>query len=270
MEYKINVKQLGKSFNLDISYGDTFKKSKNRTYASASPYSPTGRLISKKFCSDTGKEVKSEEITHSIYKVGKQEFRIPKSKLKEIREKLASSSNEITIKAILRKDNSNIPIFKIDGGKWVSPTKKGERDYLELKELCKDYLLIGEAVFKSNSMEVILSTINDRLILLKLASSDRMTKSPDLDGLQGIEINKEILEMEKKILERNIVDDYDFNKFIDKRNELEDELIEKIAIDGEEFPAIKDDSSSRDSKEVESEMERLKKLLEKSGEKGEA
>lgn len=264
MEYVIEIPQLRKQFNIDVSYGDTFKSAKNRSYASASPYSETGRLVQKKFCSDTGKEVDNSEVTHSIYKVGKQEFRIPKDRLKQIRDSIASGSTDIKVKAILKKDVV-LPIHRVSGAKYIEPAKKRARDFVELREYCKDFYLVGEAVFKSNSYEVVLTTYQEKVVLIMMASEDRMSKSPDLDGLQGIELDATILGMEKKLLEKNSTTEYNWTDFVDMRQEKEDELIEKIAIDGEEMPLIVDKPTPEATETAtESRLEELKKMLEES------
>ncbi|MBW3011310.1 hypothetical protein KY326_03765, partial [Candidatus Woesearchaeota archaeon] len=237
MEYGIYVPMLDKEFSVDVSYGDTYKSGRNRSFASASPFQEGAKLVQKKFCSATGKEVSNDMITHKLVKIGKEYIPIPKERLDTIADEISSKNNGIKIKTLLKKDDFTMPMDRIDGSKYTSPAKKRVRDYVELKELLKDYVMVGEATIKENSYEVALVLQEDRILVVKFASESRMASKPDLSAIEGIEISQDIIKMEKDILAKQVKSAHDFTEFEDKRIELVDELIEKIAL-GEELPEM--------------------------------
>lgn len=262
MEYKVNIPVLDKRFNVDVDYYDSYKSKKNRYFANASPYAKGGRLVQKKFCSVTGKEVQRDEVTHKLFKVGKEYIPIPKDRLKGIKDRLQAEGNEIEVKKVIKRENFELPYERIDSTKYVKPAKKSTKDYIELRELGKTHILIGEAIFKSNEYEVAMLTINDTLVIVKFATQDRMRQKPNLKDLKDISINPELIKLERELLDKNVVNNHDWSQFADKRQEEVDILIEKIAL-GEELPEMPETPEKESATSEEDELERLKKLLKK-------
>lgn len=261
MEMDVRIDCLGKSLSVDVSYNDTFKSARNRSYSNASPFADKATLVQKKFCSMTGKEVTNDMVTHKLVKIGKEYIVLPVEKLKEIQENIEASATEIKVKAVVKREGFELPYERVEGSKWLKPAKKRARDYIELRELCETHILIGEATFKSNSYEVaMVGDGDDGILLVKFASQDRMTEKPDLDGLQGMSINPELIKLERDLLDKNSAGGYDFAQFTDARQEQEDKLIEEAAF-GKVDLSAKPSEPAKAIVDDESELERLKKLL---------
>lgn len=255
----IDVPQLGKQYSVDVGHNNTYKSARNRTFASESPHQKGAKLVQKKYCSATGNEVQNSEVTNKLLKIGKEYISIPNEQLKEIQDNIAGSETEIKIKSVLKR--TELPYYRVEGAKWVKPTVR-TRDYVELRELCKDFTLIGEAVFRSNSYEVALATEDNQLIVVLFATESRMSQKPNLDNLQGIEVRQDILDMAKANLESEAVDNHDFSKFEDKRTQQVDELLEKVAL-GEPLPVVSKATTTVVAEDEDAELERLKAELER-------
>ncbi len=88
-----------------------------------------------------------------------------------------------------------------------------------------------------------------------------MSQKPNLDDLQGIEVNEAVIKVSREILEKSATN-HDFTKFEDSRTQQVDELIEKVAL-GEPLPTMATPTTTAVVEDDGSELERLKSLLEK-------
>lgn len=258
----IVMPMLDKSFTLDISYGDTIKSQRNRSFASASPCCEV-ELKQDKKCGGCGKIVAQNEVTKKILKIGKQKIVLPAEQLDNIEDSIAQSACDIQVKAVMKNDNFKLPVERVDGIKYTEPAKRRTRDYVELKELLKGHTLVAEAVFKSNSYEVVLTTQGDMIMVVKLATESRLNNKPSLDGINDITLNPELLKVESAILDKNAVESYDFSQFEDMRIKLVDDLIEKVAM-GEKLPEMKSVVKKSSLGEAD-ELAKMKALLEGTG-----
>lgn len=257
MEQVIELPHLNKSFSVEVT-GGTFKDATNRSFSNASPCCKK-ELKQDKKCSACGNTVANSEVTEKIIKIGKQTIILPADRLKGIQEDIESRATGINVKAVVKKAGFDIPMDRIDGGKYCSPANKRVKDFVELRELCKDFVLIAEATFKSNTYEVLVMTVNNNLVILKLAAESRMYKSPDLSGVEDIAVNPAVIEVEKQILGKVAVAEHDFTTFKDLRAEQVDSLIEAVALGGE-LPVFESKVEAA-VKQEEDELERLKALL---------
>jgi hypothetical protein len=267
MEMNIVLPMLDKSFALEIGYGDSVKSQRNRSLASASPCCEV-ELKQDKKCGGCGKIVATSEVAKKILKIGKTKIVLPAEQLDNIEDSISQSACDIQVKAVMKKGQFDLPVERIDGIKYTEPAKRRTRDYVELKELLKGHTMIAEAVFKSNSYEVVLTTQGDMIVVVKLATESRLNKKPSLEGIGDITLNPELLKVENAILDKNAVETYDFAQFEDARIKLVDDLIEKVAM-GEKLPDIKAVAKKSDVDEAD-ELAKMKALLEGTGTKATA
>jgi hypothetical protein len=188
---------------------------------------------------------------------------IANEQLANIKSEVAKMDTEkVQITTILKRDGFELPYQRVEGSKWIKPSKRRERDYIELRELCESHILIGKAVFKSNEYEVALVTVDGTLTAIKFATEDRMRDKPNLDGLQGIELSPELIKAERELLDAKAKDNHDFTAHLDSRAEKENELIEKIYF-GEDLPKVETVKATPESvaRDDTAELERIKKLM---------
>ena len=263
MERQIVVEPLQKEFTLDIK--DAFRQKRATSFASASPNSTSDnpiRLVQKKFDAESTmtadrnkwQEVDNASVTHKIVKIGKEEHLIPKDVLEKATE---FGSEKLKIHTFLKGDMPTDAKTRICGVMYGHAKAKREGDYVELAELLKGKHAVGTIAVRSNEFQVVLTADEQgKIVIFKLADESQLYDEPIVPNF---ELNKEIVELERSIVEKTAKDDFDFSEFRDSRVEKEENIIEDFVVNGalpEEAIAKVQETQEQD------ELARLKALAE--------
>lgn len=256
MEKKIYIAPLQKSFTIDLK--DANRQKRNKSYSNASPCCNVA-LKQEKKCGVCATVIQTSEVTQKIVKIGKEEYLIDADALKSVQDELASIENEITVTSFIKQKPSELE-DKYDGLVFALPAKKNEEQYAELAKILKGRCAIGTAIIRSNEYQVVLEVGNDDVIRMrKLVEPSQMydiNKELATKVVNSTPVNEQIIELENKIIDKNTIDDYDFEQFQDRRSEYEERIIEEYVLHGrkpETTPSI------RQEQQVD-ELERLKQL----------
>jgi hypothetical protein len=261
MERQIVVEPLQKEFTLDIK--DAFRQKRATSFASASPNSTLEkpiRLVQKKFDAESTmtddrnkwREVSESQVTHKIVKIGKEEHLIPKDVLEKATE---FGSDKLKIHTILRGDMPVEAKTRICGVMYGHAKAKREGEYTELAEILKGRYAVGTIALRSNEFQVVMTADADgKIQIFKLADESQMYDEPIVPLF---EVNKEIVELERQILDAKAVESFDFGEFRDSRVQTEEKIIEEFVMNGE-LPEIV--TQKMEENKQENELERLKAL----------
>ena len=110
----------------------------------------------------------------------------------------------------------------------------------------------------NNRFLVLLATVAIVLGGIVAVSTTPLDAIPDLSDVQGIEINQEIIGVEKDLMKQAVSEEFDFTQFEDKRCEEVDKLIERVAL-GEDLPEIEKKAETKEKK-ADADKERLERL----------
>ena len=256
MEKQILVEPLKKSFT--ISLKDANRQKRNRSYSNASDCCGV-KLCQKKYCSTCDKELKSGDCQRKIVKIGKSEHLIDANALTQVQEQL-EQMDELKVHTILDKLPKEAEDRR-DSLVYALPSEKKEAQYKELATILKHKIAVGNGVFRNNEFQVLLSVGDDGIIRIwKLVEeSQRYDFSPEAiaEKLQKVQLNEEIVALEKQIIDKNTIDGFDVTQFRDSRAEFEERVIEDFVLHGK-TPEIKPTIN----KEAQTnELERLKALM---------
>lgn len=253
MERTIQIDALQKSFNVGIK--DAIRQKRNRSFGNAT--NCCGAKVSqKKFCSVCDGDVTGQDFARKIVKIGKAEHLINAQALKQVKDTIAENDT-IRIHTIVRElpsgmsDRQDSYVFATEG--------KKAGDFAELRELFQDFYGIGTAGFRGNEFEIVITASSDgRVRIHKLVEQSQMYDRPEADTTG--QFNQDIVAMEKDILEKNAVNDYDFSQFRDTRAESEEKMIEDVVLHGKQ-PEVAETIAEVTQKSDADEMERLKALM---------
>lgn len=254
MNSRIRIEPIQKEFVVRTK--DANKQKRNRSFSNASPCHHA-KLKQEKRCSVCNEHISTTACQHKIVKIGKDEHIIPAEALKSVQDVLAQQET-ITITKVLDK----VPVEAeewYEGLVWVTPEEKKEQQYAELSQLFADKVGVGTAVFRNNEYQVILKMTNGVLSLRKLVEQSQKYDI-DKDNAQRIakqQVNQDILDLEKQILNKKTESDIDLSEFRDTRAEYEEKIIEEYVLNGEIPQTIT--TTTQDTKEQD-ELQRLKAL----------
>jgi hypothetical protein len=253
MERTIQIDALQKSFNIGIK--DAVKKGRTRSFGNATNCCGE-KVTQKKFCSVCDGDVTGTDFARKIVKIGKSEHLINAQALKQVKDSVAEN-DIIRVHTIVRKLPEGMS-DRQDSYVYVTPSKK-VGDFLELRELLNDFYAIGTAGFRGSEYEIVLTSGSDgRIRLHKLVEQSQMYDKPEAD-VSG-QVNEAIVSMEKDILEKNAVKDYDFSQFRDTRAEAEEKMIEDVVLHGKQ-PDVAETIAEVTQKSDDDELERLQALM---------
>jgi len=250
MEKEILIEPLQKRFRVSVK--DANKASRNRSYSNASNCCGT-KLSQEKKCSGCGEVLKSGDCQRKIVKIGKEEHLIEATALKQCQENF--DSGEIVLSSFMDKRPEGAE-DRFGGLVYASPSDKRDAEYDELRKVLKNKVAIGKGVFRNNEFQVIVEVGADNLIRIrKLVEETQRYDRPEVPP--SMNVNQEIVEVERQIVEKATVDDFDVTEFRDTRSAMEEKVIEDFVLNGT-VPEIK-----REVKQVQelSELERLKALV---------
>ena len=252
MEKEILVEPLQKRFKVVLK--DANRQKRNRSFPNASNCCGA-RLQQKKFCSVCGEEVDTAELTRKIVKIGKEEHLVEASALKQAITAL-EALDAIKLSTFMSSRPSGVEDY-FDALVFVLPAKKREQQYAELANILKGKVAFGSGVFRNNEFQIMVEVGDDgRIRVRKLVEESQRYDIPTVDI--SVELNNELVELERKIVEKNVVDSFDLSKFRDARAEIEEQVIEDVVLNGgvveNVVPQVKQAVE-------EDEIERLKKLL---------
>lgn len=254
MERRVYVEALQKAFSVKVK--DASKSKRNRSYSTASNCCGS-RVCMKKFCASCESEVNATECTRKIVKVGKQEHLINAQALKQITEQL-NENDEIRVHTFV-EGMPQEALDRFDAMAYVLPTKK-EGEYVELREVLRGKTAIGTVVVRGNEYEVLLTVgEDDRIRMRRLVEQSQLYDVPEV--MTTAEPNKQVVQIERQIIERKTVNGYDFTRFRDTRAETEERIIEDVVLHGKQ-PEVTEVAQETQRASAEEELERLKALME--------
>ncbi len=251
MEKEILVEPLQKRFKVSVK--DANKQSRNRSYSNASNCCGS-KLSQEKKCSGCGEKVASGECQRKIVKIGKEEHLIEASALKQCQETFAESG-EIVLSTFMDKRPEGSE-DRFGSLVYASPAEKRDAEYDELRKVLKNKVAIGKGVFRSNEFQVIVEVGADNLIRIrKLVEESQRYDAPEVPA--EMELNGEIVDLERAIIEKAVVDEHDVTEFRDTRSAMEEKVIEEFVLHGK-VPEIKQEVKQEQET---NELERLKALV---------
>lgn len=249
MERTWVMEPLQKRFQVDMRAASRDKR--NRSFSNASPCC-NKKLKQQMFCVECDKEVARGDCKHKLVKVGKEEHIIDGDTLKGI----MPEEGEIVFHSVMDELPTGMEDWfaKLD---FASPAKKHEADYAELAEILKGRYAIGKGVFRNNEFQVVATTGNDGIIRSRrLIDGDQRNEKPSLEDVP--EPNGQIVDVEKQILGKKAIKEFDLTDFKDSRIEQEEKVIEDFVLHGKKPELVVQEV--KQAKETD-ELERLKALM---------
>jgi len=244
------VEPLQKRFRVEVK--DANRQKRNRSFANASECCGA-RLKQEKFCSACNEKVAPYNCSRKIVKIGKEEHLIDAKALEQAQEAL-EGMEEMKLHAFLQGRPKGAE-DRFEALVYAFPAKKREGQYAELAAVLKGYVAVGEAVFRGNEFQVLVEVGDDGVLRVrKLVEEEQRYPMQQVDA---VAVNPEIVALERKLLERKTVGDYDLTAFRDTRAEVEEKVIEDFVLNGK-VPEVK--KEVRQAQEND-ELERLKALV---------
>lgn len=250
MEKEIFVEPLQKRFRIAVK--DANKLARNRSYSNASNCCGA-KLVQEKKCSTCNEIVKSNDCQRKIVMIGKEEHLIEASALKQCQESFADGGIVLHTFMDKRPEGSE---DRFGGLVYASPSEKRDAEYDELRQVLGNKVAIGKGVFRNNEFQVIVEVGDDNVIRIrKLVEETQRYDKPEVPA--NMQLNEEILEIEKQLIDKAVVDKFDVTTFRDTRSQMEEKVIEEFVLHGR-VPEIKQEV--KQEAEV-NELERLKALV---------
>lgn len=188
---------------------------------------------SKKYCKECGEE-KAWKAERKMFKFDGKEHIFDADKFDEM---IATIDNtDIEVKAILQNEppRANKLYNKLA---FATPAKKHEKEYAELKEVLKEYVLVVEFSERQNHHQGLLSVQDEQIMLRYLHDSDDLNE-PVVQIEE--EANGEVVELKRKILGKKATNEFDVMDFHSKRKEIEENFFDAI-ITGKEASIAKEE-----------------------------
>lgn len=250
MEKEILVEPLQKRFRVSVK--DANKLARNRSYSNASNCCGA-KLAQEKKCSTCNEQVKSNECQRKIVMIGKEEHLIEATALKQCQESF--SDGGIVLHTFMDKRPEGAE-DRFGSLVYASPSEKRDAEYDELRKVLGNRVAIGKGVFRNNEFQVIVEVGDDNMIRIrKLIEETQRYDKPEVPA--SMELNAEIVELEKQIVGKAVVDEFDVKSFRDTRSQMEEKVIEEFVLNGT-IPEVKQEvKQEKDTNE----LERLKALV---------
>jgi len=250
MEKEILVEPLQKRFRVAVK--DANKLARNRSYSNASNCCGT-KLTQEKKCSTCNELVQSNECQRKIVKIGKEEHLIEATALAQCQESFADGGIVLHTFMDKRPEGSE---DRFGGLVYASPSEKRDAEYDELRQVLGKKVAIGKGVFRNNEFQVLVEVGDDKVIRIrKLVEETQRYDVPEVPAT--MELNAEIVELEKELVGKAVVEEFDVKAFRDTRSEMEEKVIEEFVLHGR-VPEIKQEVKQEQEM---SELERLKALV---------
>ena len=258
MEYRITHKGLmgfeNMSFSIDIV--KLTKAAKNRSYPNLSNCHQEPVKI-KKYCSSCGEDVDTKDCTHKQFKLGKETYPVSADHLKAIKANL--DDDRIVIEQF--RDMHEIPeLWFTDVVFAAKQHKKYLQQYQEYAQILSQAgkVAVGQFIYRNRPYPIMIYPYQDRLVLRALHFFDEVDPLPAVDNAVATNETKIGLLL-KAVTINQIKEPFSIGKFINQREEAEQNLIEKL-LKGEPLPEIKKESMTMVDEE--DEIARLKELIE--------
>lgn len=253
MERDIVIEALGnKRFKVELK--DANRATMNRSYPNASDCCGV-KLKQEKFCSSCMKKVEGTPA-RKLVKLGKSEYLIDAAALDNAMEQL-EQMDAITVTAFVEE----IPAVedRYDALLYGLPAEKRGSEYRELVEILKGRTAIGKGVFRNNEFQVLLEVGNDGCIRIRKLVEESRRYDIAFDSVQialKSPVNEQVVELEKQIIGKKSVKEFDFSEFKDTRAKIEEQVIEDFVLHGK-VPQVTVVQEQKD----ENELARLQSLL---------
>lgn len=262
MERTIYVEPIAKRYTVEVK--DANKSGVNRSYRVASPCcSREGHPVLRKEemkCAECGKVVSTKECTHKIVSVGKEEFLVESALLKDVVDQM-EKHDEIVLKAFLDSEPEGTQ-DRYDALVYCFPNEKKAKEYKELAQTLKGKFAIGTGVFRGNEYQVVVTVGDDGLLRMRKMVEETRRYPLDVEAvtalLNKVEVSAQVIDLQRKVLDKKKAESYDVKVFRDRRGEMEEKIIEDIVVHGR-VPSFA--PRIVEEQKAESEVERLKALL---------
>jgi NAD kinase len=262
MERTIYVEPIMKRYAVELK--DANRERRNRSYSNASPCcSKEGHAVKLKQemkCAECESLVDRKTCTHKVVKIGKEEFLIEAAVLDGVLEQL-EQVEEITITAISDSEPEGAR-DRYDALVYGLPVEKKAKEYKELAETLKGKVAIGAGVFRGNEFQVVVTVGDDGLLRVRKLVEESQRYGVEAQALTAllskVEVSPQVVELQRKVLEKKKVDAFDVTVFRDRRGEMEEQVIEEVVVHGR-VPSFA--PRIVEEQKAESEVERLKALL---------
>lgn len=250
MERDVVIEPLQKRFRIAVK--DANRQRRNRSFANASDCCGV-KLRQEKFCSSCNGKVGYGECKRKLVKIGKEEHLVDAAALQQATDAL-EGMEDIKLDSFLSRRPTGAE-DRFDALIYAYPAKKHEAAYAELAAVLEGRTAVGTAVFRGNEFQVLVEVGDDgRVRVRKLVEEEQRY---ELQEIAKVAVNGQIVELERKILDKATVEDVDLSVFKDRRSEIEERIIEDVVLNGKAMPDVKKDVA----KEKESdELARLKAL----------
>lgn len=252
----IYVEPLQKRFTVDVK--DANKAKRNRSYASASDCCGS-RVKQERRCSTCNAEVPTK-TQRKIVKIGKDEHLIDASALQQAMNAL-DAIEEVKLHTFL-KDMPEGSEDRFDALVYGLPSEKRGREYAELVAMLDNRVAVGNAVFRNNEFQVLVTAADGVLKIRKLVEESQRN-DVDFESAQQVAAemrpSEELLAVENQILDKATTDSYDVTDFQDTRTQIEEQVVEEYVLNGK-LPETPKHVESVQKQQEQDEIERLKAL----------
>lgn len=262
MERNIYIEPLQKRFTVGIK--NTAKTLRNPSFLNASDCHGAP-LKEEKYCA----QCKAKEGTahtkgktqRKLAKVGGEIIPISAQILADVKAQY-DNAGDVRITAFL-KSSPKGTAERISDAKWCVPAEKQIGAYAELGRLLEGRVGVGTAVFNGNEYQVVLTKADNGLVMLQSLVDETMMYAMNAEEIkrevEQAKVPENIVDMEKKLLERKTVKEFDLTEHRDGRIAQIQEIIEQAVLTGE-VPKVVENKVA-EKQEVDEEA-RLAKLLE--------
>lgn len=245
-----------------VGVKDANRDKRNRSYSNASPCcSKTGhpvKLRQEMKCAECGNDVDRKTCTHKVVKIGKEEHLIGADLLDGVLDQL-EQVEEIRIHTIMEKEPEGAN-DRYDSLLYGTPAEKKAKDYKELVETLRGRVAVANGVFRNNEFQVLVTVGDDNVLRFRKLVEESQRYGFDEDAVasaMATPVPEQVIDIQRKILDKKKVEEFDVKQFKDSRAAMEEQIIEDIVVNGK-VPEVKPVLVQA---QEENEVERLKALL---------